>query len=157
MDGRASQAGHRPPPSWRSFEGVGRARGAMARSHACSHLRCTSRFRSTGCCSGLGTVSSLHLGGSTTGLSGIGACEAIADDVVNMRSIGRFSQSFILRSPESTELPGRRPRVLTNREASRLETNTSTPHMVEATLRGPGEPRVRIPVKRFLACFFHFQ
>jgi hypothetical protein len=34
-------------------------------------------------------------GGSTTCLSGIGACEAIADDVVNMRPLGRFSQSFI--------------------------------------------------------------
>jgi hypothetical protein len=42
---------------------------------------------------------------------------------------------------------------------SRLETNTSVPHITDATLRGhasrgPGEPRVRIPVKRFLACFF---
>jgi hypothetical protein len=36
----------------------------------------------------------------------------------------------------------------------RLETNTSMPHMTGATLSGPGEPRVRIPVKRFLACPF---
>jgi hypothetical protein len=38
----------------------------------------------------------------------------------------------------------------------RLETNTSMPHMTGATLSGPGEPRVRIPVKRFLACPFTF-
>jgi hypothetical protein len=38
----------------------------------------------------------------------------------------------------------------------RLETNTSMPHMIGATLSGPGEPRVRIPVKRFLACPFTF-
>jgi hypothetical protein len=30
------------------------------------------------------------------------------------------------------------------------------PHMTGATLSGPGEPRVRIPVKRFLACPFTF-
>lgn len=41
---------------------------------------------------------------------------------------------------------------LTNGKAERLETNTSMPHMTGATLSGPGEPRVRIPVKRFLAC-----
>jgi hypothetical protein len=35
---------------------------------------------------------SLHLGGSTTGLSGIGACAAVADDDGNMRPIGHFSQ-----------------------------------------------------------------
>ena len=37
-------------------------------------------------------------------------------------------------------------------KAKRLETNTSMPYMVGATSSGPGEPRVRIPVKRFLAC-----
>jgi hypothetical protein len=31
--------------------------------------------------------------------------------------------------------------------AERLETNTSVGHMIPATLCGPGEPRVRIPVK----------
>ena len=30
------------------------------------------------------------------------------------------------------------------------------PHMLRATSYGPGEPRVRIPVKRFLACLFIF-
>jgi hypothetical protein len=38
----------------------------------------------------------------------------------------------------------------------RLETNTSMPHIIRATSYGPGEPRVRIPVKRFLACPLHF-
>jgi hypothetical protein len=38
----------------------------------------------------------------------------------------------------------------------RLETNTSMPHIMRATSYGPGEPRVRIPVKRFLACPFTF-
>jgi len=41
-------------------------------------------------------------------------------------------------------------------KAERLETNTSMPHMIRATSSGPGEPRVRIPVKRFLACPFTF-
>src|SRR5262249_718922 len=41
-------------------------------------------------------------------------------------------------------------------QAERLETNTSVPHMTGATSSGPGEPRVRIPVKRFLACPFTF-
>src|SRR5215831_14877061 len=41
-------------------------------------------------------------------------------------------------------------------QAERLETNTSVPHMTGATSSGPGEPRVRIPVKRFLACPFNF-
>src|SRR5262249_55886957 len=41
-------------------------------------------------------------------------------------------------------------------QAERLETNTSMPHMTCATSSGPGEPRVRIPVKRFLACPFNF-
>src|SRR5215472_7948812 len=41
-------------------------------------------------------------------------------------------------------------------EPGRLETNTSMPHMIGATSSGPGEPRVRIPVKRFLACPFTF-
>ncbi len=48
------------------------------------------------------------------------------------------------------------PIRLTNRKAERLETNTSMPHMMRATSFGPGEPRVRIPVKRFLACPFTF-
>ena len=30
------------------------------------------------------------------------------------------------------------------------------PHMMGATSSGPGEPRARIPVKRFLACPFTF-
>jgi hypothetical protein len=30
------------------------------------------------------------------------------------------------------------------------------PHIIRATLSGPGEPRVRIPVKRFPACPFTF-
>src|SRR5262249_16994377 len=37
-------------------------------------------------------------------------------------------------------------------QAERLETNTSMPHMKARPAFGPGEPRVRIPVKRFLAC-----
>ena len=45
---------------------------------------------------------------------------------------------------------------LTNGKAERLETNTSMPHITCATSSGPGEPRVRIPVKRFLACPFNF-
>jgi hypothetical protein len=97
--------------------------------------------------------SPLHLGGSTTGLSGIGACEAIADDDATMRPIRRFSQPFVPRPPNRLG----RARVLINCEARRLETNTTMPHMTEATLRGPGEPRVRIPVKRFLACPLPFQ
>jgi len=104
--------------------------------------------------SGLGTAFSLHLGGSTTGLSGIGASEAISDDDANMGSVGRFGQSFISPSPESNisggcgsnGWPGRRPRPgWLNREAGRLETNTTMPHIDKPTLRGPGEPRVTDP------------
>jgi hypothetical protein len=56
----------------------------------------------------------------------------------------------------TVKLSAATPLALTNRKAGRLETNTSMPHMIGATSSGPGEPRVWIPVRRFLACPFIF-
>ncbi len=67
-----------------------------------------------------------------------------------------LASHLFLVAPNQHDLPHRMPRGLGSGEARRLETNTSVPHIFEATLKGPGEPRVRIPLKRFLACFLTF-